>query len=57
MPVNPKIYGHLVLFENRIVESGRGVLSNFFNDDLRFLNKKNSRVILKSCFKIFCRGS
>jgi hypothetical protein len=23
MPVNPKIYGHLVLFENRIVESGR----------------------------------
>jgi len=23
MPVNPKIYGHLVLFDNRIVESGR----------------------------------
>ena len=23
MPVNPKIYGHLVLFENRFVESGR----------------------------------
>jgi hypothetical protein len=23
MPVNPNIYGHLVLFENRIVESGR----------------------------------
>jgi hypothetical protein len=23
MPVNPMIYGHLVLFENRFVESGR----------------------------------
>lgn len=23
MPVNPKIYGHLVLFDNRFVESGR----------------------------------
>jgi hypothetical protein len=23
MPVNPKIYGHLVLNDNRIVESGR----------------------------------
>ena len=23
MPVNPKIYGQLVLFENRFVESGR----------------------------------
>ena len=23
MPVNPKIYGHFVLFENRFVESGR----------------------------------
>ena len=23
MPINPKIYGHLVLFENRFVESGR----------------------------------
>ncbi len=23
MPVNPRIYGHLVLFDNRFVESGR----------------------------------
>ncbi len=23
MPVNPMIYGHLVLFDNRFVESGR----------------------------------
>lgn len=23
----------------------RGVISNFFNDDLRFLNKKNSKLL------------
>ena len=39
MPVNPKIYEHLVLFDNRFVEE-RGDLSNFFDADLRFLNKK-----------------
>jgi hypothetical protein len=40
MPVNPKIYGHLVLFENRFVEQ-RGAISNFFEADLKLLQRKN----------------